>query len=77
MPFVTPSALWLTDGLWVAIVGMDKMTRMIASFKYPLRELIFMTEDKRFERVWKAVENVRKDPETMKLLNELIKKHTS
>ena len=30
-----------------------------------------------FEEVWKRIEEVRKDPEAMKLLDELIKVHTS
>lgn len=46
-------------------------------FIYEFASLIFMNKDKKFEALWKKIEAVRKDPEAMKLLDRLIKVHTS
>jgi len=36
-----------------------------------------MSKNKRFEHVWGSVQSIRRDRESMKILDELIKKHTS
>ena len=76
VPFVTESALWETDGLWVARTGTEK--RIAASnncenFKYFEAEILPMKDDK----FWAKLKEAKKDPKFRKAVKEFIKKTTS
>ena len=55
------------------------MERFINVIRNMLRMKAILKQQRKptFEEVWKQIEAVRSDPKAMKLLDELIKAHTS